>query len=193
MADGLVWNEETDVVVIGFGGAGVCAAIEAVDHGSRVLVVERFTGGGATRISGGVIYAGGSTAYQKHAGFDDNPENMFCYLVTEVKDAVSEKTLRIFCEESRGNLAWLEARGVSFDASFCPFKTSYPPAQYYLYYSGNELLPPHNNKARPAPRGHRVKGRGLSGGGTLQSPAGIGPCKRRTGAVSKQGQRSCRR
>ncbi len=63
MASELAWDDETDVIVVGFGGAGVCAAIEAADRGSRVLVIERFTGGGATRLSGGIIYAGGGTAY----------------------------------------------------------------------------------------------------------------------------------
>ncbi len=52
------WDETFDVVVCGFGGAGACAAIEAADEGARVLVLERFEGGGATRKSGGVIYAG---------------------------------------------------------------------------------------------------------------------------------------
>lgn len=164
MASDVIWDDETDVIVVGFGGAGVCAAIEAVDHGSRVLVVERFNSGGATRISGGVIYAGGGSAYQVQAGFDDTPENMSNYLETEVQDAVTRDTLRAFCEQSRDNLAWLEAQGVCFDSSFCPFKTSYPPAQHYLYYSGNESFPPHNTKAIPAPRGHRAKGKGLSGG-----------------------------
>ncbi len=89
---------------------------------------------------------------------------MFNYLDTELRGAVTEETLRAFCEHSRNNLAWLEAQGVRFDASLCPFKTSYPPAQYYLYFSGNESLSPHNTTAVPAPRGHRVKGEGLSGG-----------------------------
>ncbi len=168
MARELTWNEEMDVVVVGFGGAGVCAAIEATENGSRVLVIERFAGGGATRISGGVIYAGGGSAYQQRAGFSDTPENMCKYLETEVKDAVTKETLQAFCEQSCDNLAWLEAQGVCFDSSFCPFKTSYPPAQYYLYYSGNESFPPHNIKAHPAPRGHRAKGKGLSGGALFE-------------------------
>lgn len=164
MGSECAWDHETDVIVVGFGGAGACAAIEAADHGSHVLIVERFSGGGATRMSGGIVYAGGGSAYQKQAGFEDSPENMFNYLETEVKQAVTKETLRAFCKRSVDNLAWLEAQGVCFDASFCPFKTSYPPSQYYLYFSGNEAFPPYNAKAIPAPRGHRVKGAGLSGG-----------------------------
>ena len=35
----VIWDDEVDIVVVGFGGAGACAAIEAVDRGSSVLVV----------------------------------------------------------------------------------------------------------------------------------------------------------
>lgn len=161
---GTEWDYEVDVVVVGFGGAGACAAIEAVDRGSSVLVVERFNGGGATGMSGGVIYSGGGTPYQKEAGFEDTPENMFNYLEMEVTDAVSTETLRAFCEQSRDDISWLEAQGVRFGSALCPIKTSYPPDQYYLYFSGNESILPYRTKATPAPRGHRVVGKGLTGG-----------------------------
>jgi len=35
------WDEEVDVVVVGFGGAGAAAAIEAHDAGAEVLVLEK--------------------------------------------------------------------------------------------------------------------------------------------------------
>lgn len=34
---------EADVIVIGFGGAGACAAIEAADHGAEVVIIEKQT------------------------------------------------------------------------------------------------------------------------------------------------------
>ena len=37
------WDQEADVVVVGFGGAGACAAIEAHDAGAKVLVLEKQT------------------------------------------------------------------------------------------------------------------------------------------------------
>lgn len=49
---------ETDVVVIGSGAAGLCAAIVAHDQGLRVLVVEKTPWvGGTTAISGGAVWA----------------------------------------------------------------------------------------------------------------------------------------
>jgi 3-oxo-5alpha-steroid 4-dehydrogenase len=161
------WDVEADVVVVGFGAAGACAALEAASAGRSVLVLDRFGGGGATALSGGVIYAGGGTPQQRAAGVTDSPEAMLAYLSTEVGDAVPAATLREFCEGSAAMLAWLEDHGVPFEGSLCPDKTSYPTNRHYLYYSGSELSAadgPDSDAAPPAPRGHRTRGRGTSGG-----------------------------
>lgn len=155
------WDVRADVVVIGFGAAGACAALEAAAAGRDVVVLDRFGGGGATALSGGVIYAGG-TSYQRDAGVTDSPEAMARYLSLEVGDAVSPATLREFCQGSAGMIAWLEGHGVPFEGSLCPDKTSYPTNRHYLYYSGSELSA--RDQAPPAPRGHRTRGRGTSGG-----------------------------
>jgi 3-oxo-5alpha-steroid 4-dehydrogenase len=156
------WDIQADVVVVGFGAAGACAALEAAAAGRRVLVLDRFDGGGATALSGGVVYAGGGTPQQCAAGVGDSPEAMFRYLETEVGDVVPAGTLREFCDGSTVMLAWLESHGVPFEGSLCPDKTSYPTNRHYLYYSGSELSA--RDVAPPAPRGHRTRGRGTSGG-----------------------------
>jgi 3-oxo-5alpha-steroid 4-dehydrogenase len=155
------WDLEADVVVIGFGAAGACAALEAAAAGAEVIVLDRFGGGGATALSGGVVYAGGGTIQQLQAGVRDTPEAMFGYLSHEVGDAVSPATLRDFCKTSAQMLVWLSSKGVPFDGSLSPDKTSYPSDKHYLYYSGSERSFAH--LAAPAPRGHRAVGRGTSG------------------------------
>jgi len=153
------WDEDVDVAVVGLGGAGVCAAIEAADHGARVLAIDRFRGGGATRQSGGVYYGGGGTPYQKEAGVEDTPEEMHKYLSRETQGVVADETLRRFCEGSVGEMAWLARQNVPFEGSLCPTKTSYPVNRYRLYYSGNENVRSFAETARPAPRGHVANGK----------------------------------
>ena len=150
-----------DVIVCGFGGAGACAAIEAHDAGARVLVLERFDGGGATRRSGGVIYAGGGTDVQRRAGVSDTTEAMHAYLADETSGAVSPEALRRFCEESPAQIRWLEALGLSFEPRAYEPKTTQPPDGYGLYYSGNERQ--RAELAPPAARGHVPRGRGMTG------------------------------
>lgn len=160
-ADAVVWDDTADVVVVGFGGAGAVAAITARESGADVLAIDRFAGGGATQWSGGVTYAGG-TPHQAAAGQDDDVDNMYAYLSQE-KMSVRPETLRRFCEESAGQLAWMEEQGVEYDSTLFAEKTTYPPEGHFLYYSGNEKVPSYAASARPAARGHRAKGPGFTG------------------------------
>ncbi|HUW95717.1 MAG TPA: FAD-binding protein, partial [Anaerolineae bacterium] len=66
------WDHETDVVIVGYGGAGAAAAIAARDAGAEVIILEkREVPGGTTAICGGVYYAAG-TSVQEENGIDDS-------------------------------------------------------------------------------------------------------------------------
>ena len=163
-ADKVTWHDSADIVVVGFGAAGASAALEAHEQApdADVLLIDRFDGGGATAYSGGVVYAG-DTRHQREAGFEDTVDEMYKYLKLEVGDAVSDETLRRFCENSNKNLDWLEQHGVPFGATLCKEKTSYPPNGKFLYFSGNEKVAKYMAVAKPAPRGHRTVGKGWTG------------------------------
>jgi 3-oxo-5alpha-steroid 4-dehydrogenase len=158
-----------DVVVVGFGAAGASAALDAADLGKRVLLIDRFDGGGSTRRSGGVYYAGAGTRAQTDANVQDSPENMFRYLKKENDGAVDDATIMRFCNESPATFAWLEGRvGVPFrnaqgETVYYEKKTSYPPSETTLYQSGNEAAHPFNQIAAPAARGNRAFGDYLTG------------------------------
>lgn len=152
-----------DVVVVGFGGAGACAAIAAADAGARVLVLDRGYGGGSTYHSGGVVYAGGGTDEQKAGGVVDTPEDMLSYLQIEADGIVADETLKRFVDDSPAMIRWLEQQGLEWEGSVCPYKTSYPTNRHYLYYSGNELAGGYAEVAKPAPRGHRTRAKNFSG------------------------------
>jgi fumarate reductase flavoprotein subunit len=64
----------TDVVVVGAGGAGLTAAITAKEAGADVVVVEKMMiiGGNTLRATGGLNAAG--TVYQDKAGIKDSPD-----------------------------------------------------------------------------------------------------------------------
>ncbi len=164
------WDEEYDVVVVGFGGAGACAAIEAADRGARVLAIDRFTGGGATRMSGGVIYSGGGTKHQKAAGFKDTPEKMYQYMMREMAsnpatsplNRIDPAAMKAFCDRSADNINWLERLGLEIPETYFPGKTNQPPGGFGLYYSGNEKQ--YSHKDSHIPRGHVPIGKGMSGG-----------------------------
>lgn len=151
------WDDSADLVVVGFGGAGVAAALEASEHGLKVLALDRYEGGGSSAANGGVFYAGGGTKIQREAGVEDSPEEMFKYLSLETQGVVAEDTLRRFCDESAATVDWLLAHGALLSSSgVFGKKVSYPPLKYHLYHPDNSLVPAYAARAKPAARGHRT-------------------------------------
>ena len=78
------WDGEYDLIVVGFGLAGASAALEAAERGQRVLLLDRFQGGGSSQMSGGVVYAGGGTHVQRDCEVEDSVDGMTDYLKLEV-------------------------------------------------------------------------------------------------------------
>lgn len=163
------WDLEADVVVVGFGCAGACAAIEAAEAGADVLVLERASGGGGTSaLSGGLIYMGGGTPVQKACGFEDTPEEMYKFLIAACGPEADEPKIRVFCEENVAHFHWLEDHGVPFKYTHYPEPFMEPPTDDCLVYSGGEDAYPFNQIARPAPRSHKPRIAGAGGGLLMQ-------------------------
>jgi succinate dehydrogenase/fumarate reductase flavoprotein subunit len=159
--------ETTDVVVIGFGIAGGCAALEAARGGARVVLLERAaTYGGTSAMSGGHFYLGGGTAVQRATGHDDSPEEMYTYLMAVSRDPEPEK-IRAFCDDSVEHFDWIEALGFEFERSYFPGKAVIQPGTEGLMFTGNEKVHPFRDLAVPAPRGHKVPVPGDTGGTQL--------------------------
>src|SRR4030042_6100581 len=97
------WDEETEVLVIGFGGAGRVPAITARDAGAEVLIVEKMDrGGGNTNIS-----MGGFLCLRDLEGGMQYLES----LGNRVSQIVEPEMIRIFADECLKNREWFESRG----------------------------------------------------------------------------------
>ncbi|TXI38740.1 MAG: FAD-dependent oxidoreductase, partial [Mycobacterium sp.] len=121
------WSDDVDVVVIGFGIAGGCAAVTAAAAGARVLVLERAAAaGGTTAMAGGHFYLGGGTAVQRATGHDDSVDDMYSYLVAMSRAPEHDK-IRAYCEGSVEHFDWLEDLGIHFERSYYPHKAVIQP------------------------------------------------------------------
>jgi hypothetical protein len=94
------WDKQADVVVLGFGGSGLVAAITAHDAGAKVLVLEKAPqGGGFTRASG------------CNLSNPTNPKDAADYLFAchgaDVSMAICEATAEEMCK----NKEWMNRMG----------------------------------------------------------------------------------
>ena len=161
------WDMETDVVVVGFGGAGGCAAIEAADAGSEVIIFELASaGGGSTAMSSAEIYMGGSggTRVQRACGFEDDTEDMVTYMMMSNGPQADEAKIRNYCENSVEHFNWLCDIGIPFKDSFHEERAIMCLTDDGLLYTGSEKAYPYNQHAKPAPRGHNLYVEGDNGG-----------------------------
>lgn len=158
------WDKEADVVVVGFGGAGAAAALEATKAGAKVLLLERMkAGGGSTAICGGIIYMGGGTPLQKACGFEDTRDDMYNYLMAAIGEGANEEKIGLFCDKSLELYDWLTGLGLNFKQTYLPGKYAAPPTDDGLVYSGNEAVAEFKAVAVDVPRGHHAPAAGSSG------------------------------
>ena len=165
VADVTDWSDEVDVLVVGAGMGGACAALEAARAGARVLVVDRGGPGTCTTaMAGGHFYLGGGTAVQQATGHEDSPEEMEKYLRAVSPEADPQK-VHLYCQDSVSHFDWIEQLGFQFERSYYAPKAVVQPGTEGLMFTGSEKAHPFRDLARPAPRGHKPPFPGDTGGG----------------------------
>ncbi len=95
---------ETDVAIIGSGGAAMAAGIEARDAGASAIAFEKAADlGGASIISGGGCSIAGSPL-QKKNGIEDSPDLAFNDWITWGGPSVDQVWARYYIEHSLHDL-----------------------------------------------------------------------------------------
>jgi succinate dehydrogenase/fumarate reductase flavoprotein subunit len=104
------WDEQADVVVVGSGGAALCAATLAAHAGASVCVVEKADMiGGTTAVSGGVIWVP-RNHHMLAAGMSDSREEALAYVQRLAMGGEHDPALlEVAIDAAPQMLAWLEA------------------------------------------------------------------------------------
>lgn len=101
-----------DVVVVGSGGAGLAAAIQAHDEGASVLLVEKMPtiGGNTIKASAGMNAA--ETRFQRVKGIVDSKELFYQESLKGGHNKNNPELLRRFVENAPEAIEWLARRGI---------------------------------------------------------------------------------
>ena len=184
------WDLIADVVVVGAGAAGACAAIEAAGAGASVLLLESLAqAGGASGLCGGVVYAGGGTALQRALGVEDSVDAMIQFLSRAGGPNPPLDKIRLYCQQSPAHFDWLASQGIPYNQRLSNAR-GLPDGNESLFYSGAERDWPAREVATPAPRGHVPGVPGMDGGAVLmrhllQRAAALG-ARMRTGVRAER-------
>lgn len=108
------WDKKTDVVVIGSGIAGLCAAVEASQKGAKVIILEAFVApGGNTTMSTGWFNAANSPI-QRKLGIKDSADEFYKDSMEISNNKRNAEITRIVADESSATIEWLMKQGVTF-------------------------------------------------------------------------------
>jgi len=108
---------KADVVIIGSGASGLCAALTLSYGGASVLVFEQEAGpGGMTNFAEG-MFAVGSRLQKKHkVGL--TVEEAFNVHMEETHWLANPRLVRTFMEKTADTIDWLETQGAKFSGLF---------------------------------------------------------------------------
>ena len=152
----VTFTATTDVVVVGLGVAGCCAALGARESGAEVMALEcAGATGGTSAMSGGVLYLGGGTSVQRACGFDDTADGMHRFLEAALGPGVDADRLAAYCAGSLAHFDWLVGLGMPFKAAFCDEPNRESSDDSALIFSGGEDSYPFDEITPPMARGHK--------------------------------------
>jgi len=166
------WDYETDVLVIGFGGAGAAAAIEAADNGAQVMILEKqeeATHYPNTRMSGGIFHSpspdGDRKALVQYLLAMFSGGNLPWKLEAE-QPRFGEQIATAFADYEVQNLDWLQ--GLDPDIKFVkrggaafPNFPGAEASQYATYFSTMTGRPSFDKPTVDAPKLEKQNGEAL--------------------------------
>ena len=108
-------EKETDVVVIGGGGAGLAAAVSAHQNGAKVIVLEKMPRVGGNTIISGAAYNAVDPKRQEAQGIEDSIDKHFQQTYEGGDKLGKPELIRVLVENAYPTIEWLESMGMEFE------------------------------------------------------------------------------
>ncbi|MBY0012978.1 flavocytochrome c [Paenibacillus typhae] len=105
-------KESYDIIIVGAGGAGMTAALEAKAKGLNPVIFEKMpvAGGNTTKSSSGMNAS--ETKFQKEQGIEDSNDLFYEETLKGGHDTNNTEMLRFFVDNSAAAIDWLDSIGI---------------------------------------------------------------------------------
>lgn len=105
-------KDKYDIIIVGAGGAGMSAALEAKANGMNPVILEKMpvAGGNTTKSSSGMNAS--QTKFQKEQGIEDTNDLFYEETLAGGHDTNNKELLRFFVDNSASAIDWLDSIGI---------------------------------------------------------------------------------
>ncbi len=143
------WDYETEVIVVGGGGAGMAAAVSAGEKGAQVIVLEKNPGcGGDTATAMTLILRAQNSKLQNRLGIEPIPlSRVFPMASAGFSNKNNGEVERLLLEKGPETADWLEELGVIYETGpaagtppgmfLTPVNNETPDDGYYSWFPYN--------------------------------------------------------
>lgn len=105
-------KDSYDVVIVGAGGGGMAAAIEAKEKGMNPVIFEKMPVAGGNTVKASAGMNASETKYQKAEGIEDTNDLFFEETLKGGKGTNDQELLRYFVDHSSDAIDWLDSMGI---------------------------------------------------------------------------------
>ncbi|MBP1904666.1 fumarate reductase flavoprotein subunit [Paenibacillus turicensis] len=108
-------KDNYDIIIVGAGGAGMSAALEAKEKGLNPVIFEKMpvAGGNTTKSSSGMNAS--QTKFQKEQGIEDKNDLFYEETLAGGHNTNDKEMLRFFVDNSASAIDWLDSIGIKLN------------------------------------------------------------------------------
>ncbi|MGY3766192.1 flavocytochrome c [Vagococcus vulneris] len=105
-------KEDYDIIIVGAGGAGMSAAIQAKEDGKNPVILEKMpvAGGNTLKSSSGMNAS--ETKFQKEQGIEDSNDKFYEETLKGGHETNDKELLRYYVDHSASAIDWLDSMGI---------------------------------------------------------------------------------